>query len=102
MDEDYKPVTGTMCFLRVGGKTLLFFRNRGKGDLHQGYYAPPGGHINSGTKERYAKRGIDCIRREFQEETGLRVLNPRLRAIVTFDNFGRELGGKINPLHWKV
>lgn len=77
-----------MCYLREGGRVLLLHRNAGKEDLHNGFYVPPGGGINQG------ERGIDAIVREFEEETGLKLINPTLKFIVTFDNWGRLLGGR--------
>ncbi len=36
-------------------------------------YAPPGGKFETG------ETPLDCIMREFYEETGLRLINPRLQ-----------------------
>lgn len=87
---------GTACFLTSEGQTLFLLRNRGKEDIHQGYYVAPGGTLEDG------ERSIDCIIREFEEETGLRLLDPRLRVIATFFNRGRILNGKENPEDWRV
>ena len=89
-------LNATMCFLRCKGETLFLYRNRGEGDIHNGLYVPPGGQTERG------ERGIDCINREFHEETGLYLLNPKLKMIVTFYNKGRILGGKENPEDWCV
>jgi 8-oxo-dGTP diphosphatase len=87
---------GTACFLTNGGITLFLYRNRGKEDIHQGYYVAPGGTLEEG------ERSIDCIIREIKEETGLRLMDPRLRVIATFFNKGRILNGEENPEDWKV
>jgi hypothetical protein len=84
-------INATMCFLRNKQKTLLLYRNKGEGDIHHGWYVPPGGRTERG------ERGIDCMVREFREETGLILINPKLRVIATFYNQGRILGGKENP-----
>ena len=89
-------INATMCFLRNNVKTLFLYRNKGEGDIHHGWYVPPGGRT-----ER-EERGIDCIFREFKEETGLNLINPQLRSIATFYNQGRILGGKENPEDWCV
>jgi len=89
-------INATMCFLRNNGKTLLIYRNKGEGDIHNGWYVPPGGRTERG------ERGIDCIVREFREETGLTLINPKLKVIATFYNYGRILGGKENPEDWCV
>lgn len=82
-----------MCFLRNNRKILFLYRNKGEGDIHHGWYMPPGGQT---------ERGIDCIVREFGEETGLILIKPKLRVIATFYNQGRILGGKENPEDWRV
>jgi|SRR3989344_1427377 len=89
-------INATICFLRDGDLTLLLDRIPGKGDLHHGFYVPPGGKTKEG------ERGIDCILREFEEETGLTLIEPRLRAIVTFYNKDRVLGDKKDPEDWLV
>lgn len=92
---DWPTEIGTFCFLRNEGRTLFFYRNRGKNDMHQGFYVPPGGHFNRG------ERGIDCVEREFKEETGL-IIKPRLRQIVMFYNKDRVLGGRTDKPDWYV
>ena len=90
-------INATMCFLRDNGQTLFLHRHAGKGkDRHHGYFLPPGGRFERN------ERGIDCITREFQEETELTLLDPRLRMISTFYNKGRKLGGEDNPDDWQV
>ena len=45
-------------------------------------YAPPGGKFESGESP------LDCIIREFYEETGLTLINPRLQGMdLTFIGF---------------
>ena len=89
-------INGTMCFLRNRGETLFLYRNRGEEDIHNGRYVPPGGRLERG------ERSIDCVLREFDEETGLKLINPKLRVIATFYNKGRILGGDKNPEDWRV
>jgi len=89
-------INATMGYLRKGNETLFLYRHGGKDDIHNGLYVPPGGRIERG------ERGIDCVIREFREETGLLLLNPKLRAIVTFYNEGRDIGIEENPEDWMV
>ncbi len=89
-------INGTMCFLRHGWHTLFLHRMGGAGDIHHGWYVPPGGHTERG------ERSVDCITREFREETGLNLITPQLRVTATFYNKGRILGGKKNPEDWSV
>ena len=81
--------------MTVNEKTLFLYRNKGEGDIHHGWYVPPGG------KTERDERGVDCIVREFKEETGLELVNPKLRVIATFYNQNRVLGGKENPEDWQ-
>jgi len=89
-------INATMCYLRVDDKILLLNRKPGERDIHHGFYVPPGGKTERG------KRGIDCILREYEQETGLRLQDPKLKAIVTFYNEGRILGGVKDPEDWCV
>ena len=86
-------INGTACFLRKGErkkdrKVLLLKRNRGRNDIHRGFYVPPSGHVERG------ERSLDNIIREFKEETGLRIIVPRLKVIATFYNKGRTINNK--------
>ena len=86
-----------MCFLKVNREILFLYRNKGDGDIHHGWYVPLGGKTERG------ERGIDCIAREFeQDSTGLTLIAPKLRGIATFYNQGRILGGNENPEDWCV
>lgn len=89
-------INAAMCFLTVDRKTLFLYRNKGAEDIHNKWYVPPGGRTERG------ERGIDCIMREFEEETGLKLINPKLKVIATFYNQGRILGGRENPEDWLV
>ena len=61
----------TVCYLKKDNKVLMikFFNKWGQ------VYAPPGGKFESGESP------LDCIIREFYEETGLKLINPRLQGI---------------------
>ena len=95
INSKFTMIHATLCFLRSEGKTLFLFRSK-EGDIHKGWHVPPGGKTERG------ERGVDCVVREFKEETGLTLINPKLRIIATFYNEGRVLGGKENPEDWKV
>ena len=89
-------INATACFLRKNGKILFLYRNRGREDIHKGYYVPPGGRFERG------EMGLESILREFKEETGLTLLEPKLRIIATFYNQERNLGGQKNTEDWQV
>ena len=61
----------TACYLKHGDQVLMIkFANKW-GQV----YAPPGGKFENGESP------LDCIMREFYEETGLTLINPKLQGI---------------------
>jgi len=89
-------INATMCFLKKDNQTLFLYRCGGEKDIHDGWYVPPGGRTERN------ERGIDCIMREFREETGLDLIEPKLKAIATFYNKDRVQGGKPYCEDWCV
>jgi len=71
----------TLCYVRHNGKTLMMYRNKKKGDMHRGKWNGLGGKFSSGETPE------ECVIREVQEESGLRITNPRLRGFLTFPDF---------------
>lgn len=63
-----------LCLLRRGNDILL--QNRVKKDWLG--YALPGGHVEPGESI------VDAVVREMREETGLTILDPRLRGVKQF------------------
>ena len=61
----------TVCYLKKDDKVLMikFYNKWGQ------VYAPPGGKFESDESP------LDCIKREFYEETGLNLINPKLQGI---------------------
>lgn len=59
------------CYLKVDGKILMLKYHKKWGQV----YTPPGGKFESG------ETPLDCVTREFLEETGLTLINPRLQGI---------------------
>ena len=71
MKERIAHLNSTVCYLKKNNKTLMIKFSKKWGQV----YAPPGGKFESG------ETPIDCIIREFKEETGLTIINPRLQGI---------------------
>jgi 8-oxo-dGTP diphosphatase len=102
MTEEYMPIQATLCYLRKDGKILFVQRGGGNKDIHDGFFVVPGGRTECSRQEIRCERGIDCIVREFEDETGLKLIKPRLRAIATFFNLGRSFGENANHPDYKV
>lgn len=64
-------LNATVCYLKKDDKVLMLKFSKKWGQV----YAPPGGKFESGESP------LDCIKREFQEETGLTLINPKLQGI---------------------
>lgn len=71
MKERIAHFNATVCYLRRDNKVLMIKFSKKWGQV----YAPPGGKFESG------ETPLDCIIREFKEETGLTLINPRLQGI---------------------
>lgn len=64
-------LNATACYLKKDNKILMIKFNKKWGYV----YAPPGGKFEDGESP------LDCIIREYYEETGLTLINPRLQGI---------------------
>ena len=71
MKERIAHLNSTVCYLKKNNKTLMIKFSKKWGQV----YAPPGGKFESG------ETPIDCIIREFKEETGLTLINPKFQGI---------------------
>lgn len=81
-----RVIPGSLCYLVHDQKVLLLQR---RNPPHVGLWSPPGGKLNPGESP------TRCVLREFYEETGLMLQNPRLRVITTVLHAG--LG-----MHWML
>ena len=68
----------TVCYIENDGKYLMLNRNKKQNDENGGKWIGIGGKFEHGESPH------DCIRREVLEETGLTLLKPRYRGIITF------------------
>lgn len=71
----------TLCYIRQNGKTLMLHRVKKKNDIHQDKWNGLGGKFLPGESPE------ECAIREVSEESGLRMINPRLKGILTFPEF---------------
>lgn len=68
----------TLCYLERGEEVLLLHRTKKHADPNEGKWIGVGGKIEPGETPEA------CMRREIQEETGLRVTEYAYRGIVDF------------------
>ena len=71
----------TLCYLRKDGHTLMLHRIKKENDMHPGKWNGLGGKLEPGESPE------ECVVREVEEESGLRIRNPRLHGIITFPAF---------------
>ena len=71
MKERISHLNSTVCYLRKDNSALMIKFAKKWGQV----YAPPGGKFESGESP------LECIIREFFEETGLKLVNPKLQGI---------------------
>ena len=70
----------TLCYIERDNKYLMLHRSCKKNDGSFGKWMGIGGHFEEGESP------YDCVIREVKEETGLDLVSPNYRAIVTFDS----------------
>jgi len=80
---DSQSTNTTACYVRNGGNTLMICR--AKMDAMHGKWIPPGGKFEPGETPE------ECVMREVAEETGLSLIEVRLRGILTFVRYTEEL-----------
>lgn len=75
-----KNLEFTMGYLISRGKLLMTHRIGDGKDFNYEQWIVPGGHVEPG------EMAIENIEREFQEETGLRLLNAQYKGMIKIDN----------------
>ena len=70
----------TLCYIENENKYLMLHRSGKKKDGSGGKWMGIGGHFEEGESP------FDCVIREAYEETGLTLLEPHYRAVVTFNS----------------
>src|SRR4051812_23309855 len=78
----------TLCYVRDGtgkkGRTLMLHRIKKANDMHAGKWNGLGGKVEGGESPE------ECAIREVYEESGLRMINPVLRGLITFPHFSND------------
>lgn len=74
----------TLCYVRSHGQTLMLHRIKRANDMHAGKWNGLGGKLLPGETPEA------CAIREVQEESGLTMVDPILRGILTFPGFAND------------
>ena len=79
-------LNSTLCYIERDGKYLMLHRVKKKNDVNHDKW------IGIGGKFEDKESPYDCVKREVYEETGLRLIKPEYRGIITFapDNWETE------------
>ena len=72
----------TICYIEQDDKYLMLHRIKKHQDVNEGKWIGVGGKMEAGESPD------ECIAREVLEETGLTLVQPRLRGIITFISAG--------------
>ena len=73
-------IDSSLCYLYRGDEVLMMHRTRKKNDMNHDKWIAIGGRFEAGESPE------DCAMREVREETGLTMLSPQYRGVVTFIN----------------
>lgn len=74
----------TLCYLKADGKTLMIHRIKKENDMHQGKWNGLGGKLDPGESPE------ECVIREVREESGLVIVKPHLKGVLTFPQFAKN------------
>ncbi|MCR5607965.1 MAG: 8-oxo-dGTP diphosphatase [Lachnospiraceae bacterium] len=76
----------TLCYIEKDGKYLMLHRTKKNNDPNRDLWLGTGGHLED------LESPHECCIREVKEETGLDIVSPKLRGVITFvDNSWCEL-----------
>lgn len=71
-------ILSTLCYLEKNGQYLMLHRTKKENDINHDKWIGIGGKFEAGESPE------ECIHREFFEETGLCISDPRFCGIITF------------------
>jgi len=77
-------ILATLCYIRHDGHTLMLHRTKRANDIHAGKWNGLGGKFNPGESPE------ECVIREVHEESGLKIVGPKMRGLLMFPAFKGE------------
>ena len=75
----------TLCYVKNNNKTLMIHRVKKENDMHEGKWNGLGGKFLPGESPE------QCVIREIQEESGLKIEDPVLKGFLTFPKFSNNV-----------
>lgn len=75
----------TLCYVKNDQKTLMIHRVKKQNDMHEGKWNGLGGKFLLGESPE------QCVIREVEEESGLKIENPVLKGFLTFPKFNKDV-----------
>ena len=82
--DNVNPRLTTLCYIEKDGCYLILHRTKKQHDENGDKW------IGVGGKFEYGESPEECALREVKEETGLTMLNPRFRGLVTFAAYAAD------------
>lgn len=95
-------VYGVGFYLRVNGKILMMKKGKRENDPNSGFYSLPGGKLDPPEKGTNPFGRLEAVIRETEEETGLKIINPKFRGTILFDNTEKIFPDWKKPTHFLV
>ena len=77
-------IPATLCYLQKDDKILMMHRIKKENDIHKDKWNGLGGKFEAGESPE------ECVIREIKEESGLELINPDLKGIITFPLFDKK------------
>lgn len=68
----------TLCYIEKDNQYLMLHRVKKEGDMHKGLWVGLGGKFEAGESPD------ECVIREVFEESGLSIISPQLKGMLTF------------------
>ncbi|MFB6355654.1 MAG: NUDIX domain-containing protein [bacterium] len=78
---DREQVLASLCYVRENNHTLMLHRITKDNDIHEGKWNGLGGKFEPGETPE------ECVRREVQEEAGIKLEEETLEGVLTFPMF---------------
>jgi 8-oxo-dGTP pyrophosphatase MutT (NUDIX family) len=93
---------GVGFYLHSERKVLMMKKAERKGDPNSRFYSLPGGKLKPWEKGSNPDGRLEATIREAEEETGIKLVNPKFRGTILFDNTEKIFEDWPNPDNFLV